>query len=108
MMTFEKRLLVINSLLLAGFCFAFIQRGNTEFLIYIGVTVFFLALIAFTLRKIDYSRSALVGLTIWSAMHLAGVGGYMNTSLDLVADFVGAVLALCYIALVQPLHAGRP
>ena len=26
-----------------------------------------------------------------------GVGGFINTSLDLVADFVGAVLAIIYI-----------
>ena len=27
-----------------------------------------------------------------------GVGGYMNTSLDLVADFVGAIIAWVWIA----------
>lgn len=28
-----------------------------------------------------------------------GVGGFINTSLDLVSDFVGAVLAMIYIQL---------
>jgi len=28
-----------------------------------------------------------------------GVGGFINTSLDLVADFIGAILAMTYIAL---------
>ena len=27
----------------------------------------------------------------------SGVGGYINTSLDLVADFIGAILAMMYV-----------
>lgn len=192
MTRFHKVLIAVNILLLVGFGFAFMQRGNTEFMIYIGVTTFFLLVVGATLRNVGYSRGTLIGLTIWSAMHLAGggivvgegrlydvmlfpltdalpifrydqlvhiigfgaatllmhaliagslrpearnpislsivvvmaglgvgalneiiefsvsllledngVGGYVNTSLDLVADLIGAVLAMGYILLME-------
>ena len=35
-----------------------------------------------------------------------GIGGYVNTSLDLVADFIGAILALLVIRMQNFLPAG--
>lgn len=67
-------LLAINLALLIGFGISFLTRQNHEFVIYIGVIVFFLGLIGTTRNKVSYSFSALVGLTIWSALHMAGGG----------------------------------
>ena len=33
-----------------------------------------------------------------------GVGGYVNTSLDLVADLIGAIIAMAYILKKELLH----
>jgi putative membrane protein len=65
-------LLAINLAMILGFGAWFLVRLNYEFIIYVGVIVFFLCLIRISLRKVDYSLGALVGLTVWSALHLAG------------------------------------
>jgi hypothetical protein len=67
-------LLLVNLALLAGFSINFIARQNYEFIIYICVILFFLGLIGFTRKKVDYSLCALIVLTIWAALHLAGGG----------------------------------
>lgn len=70
----ERFLLFINAALILGFGFIFLQRANYEFIIYVGVIVFFMCLIGATIRSIAYTPATLVGLTVWSAMHLAGGG----------------------------------
>lgn len=67
-------LLIINLALVLGFGGVFLTRGNTEFVIYIGVIIFFMAIIGVTLKAARYTTATLVGLTVWSAMHLAGGG----------------------------------
>jgi hypothetical protein len=67
-------LLLINLALIAGFGSLFLARLNYEFLIYVGVIVFFLCLIGISIKKVDYTLDSLVGLTVWSALHLAGGG----------------------------------
>ncbi|MCX7000706.1 MAG: DUF2238 domain-containing protein [Candidatus Sumerlaeota bacterium] len=67
-------LLLINLALIAGFGSLFLARLNYEFLIYVGVIVFFLCLIGISIKKVDYTLGSLVGLTVWSALHLAGGG----------------------------------
>lgn len=69
-------LLVVNLLLIFGFGSVFLSRQNYEFLIYVGVIILFLCLIGTSINKVNYTLGSLVGLTIWSAMHLAG-GGIM-------------------------------
>ena len=177
-------------LLLFGVFYGF-QR-NYEFLMYIGVIVFFFVLILATNSRVNYPNSILWGLTAWGVLHMCGggirvgdhvlygqilipisnkyeifrfdqfvhivgfgvatllmhhllrpllkpdlnrwtalsivvvmaglgvgalneivefiavvvmpetgVGGYVNTSLDLVSDFVGALLALVYIRVAE-------
>jgi len=188
----KGQLPILFTNLIALFLFSshFIIRKNYEFIIYIGVIIFFLALILITNKKVYYPNAVLWGLTGWAIMHMAGgsiylgqtklyelmilplsqkypvfrydqlvhiigfgaatltmfyvlkpllradinrpialsiivvltglgigalneiiefittcvipetgVGGYVNTSLDLVADFFGAVLALCILRL---------
>ena len=67
-------LLLINLALIIGFGALFLARLNYEFLIYVGVIIFFLCLIGISLKKVDYTLGSLVGLTVWSALHLAGGG----------------------------------
>ncbi len=65
-------LAAVNIALCVIFGSMFVLRLNYEFIIYVGVILFFLCLIGFSLRWIHYTPMALVGLTIWSALHLAG------------------------------------
>ena len=65
-------LLLVNLALIVGFGWVYLTRQNYEFIIYVGVIIFFLCLIGVSIRKIDYTLGALVGLTVWSALHLAG------------------------------------
>ncbi|MFC1461606.1 DUF2238 domain-containing protein [Verrucomicrobiota bacterium] len=69
-------LLLINLALIVGFGSLFLTRLNYEFLIYVGVIVFFMCLIGVSIKRVDYTLGSLVGLTVWSALHLAG-GGIM-------------------------------
>ena len=67
-------LLLINLALIAGFGLLFLVRLNYEFVIYVGVIIFFLCLVVISIKKVDYPLGTLVGLTVWSALHLAGGG----------------------------------
>lgn len=67
-------MLLVNLALIAGFGSLFLVRLNYEFIIYVGVIIFFLLLILVSIKKVNYTPSALVGLTVWSALHLAGGG----------------------------------
>lgn len=67
-------LILVNAALIAGFGSLFLARLNYEFIIYVGVIIFFLCLVGVSVRKIDYTLGSLVGLTVWSALHLAGGG----------------------------------
>jgi hypothetical protein len=67
-------LLLSNLALIIGFGALFLARLNYEFLIYVGVIIFFLCLIGISLKKVDYTLGSLVGLTVWSSLHLAGGG----------------------------------
>jgi len=68
----HRILLLINLLLIVGFGAMYLIRLNYEFIIYVGVIIFFLIVIAATIKKVDYTLASLVGLTVWSALHLAG------------------------------------
>ena len=69
-------LLLINLALIAGFGSLYLARLNYEFVIYVGVILFFICIVGISLKKVDYTLGTLVGLTVWSALHLAG-GGIM-------------------------------
>jgi putative membrane protein len=71
-------ILTTNILALIFFIILFIRRENYEFLIYIGVIVFFLAIIVFTNKKINYPNAVLWGLTLWSILHMTGGGIFIN------------------------------
>ncbi len=67
-------LLLINLALIVVFGALFLARLNYEFIIYVGVIIFFLCLMGISIKKVDYTLGSLVGLTVWSALHLAGGG----------------------------------
>jgi len=71
-------LLIINITLLLTFGTVFVLRKNFEFAIYVGVIVACLALVTLTFWRVAYSIATLWGLTIWSIMHMAGGGIYIN------------------------------
>lgn len=68
----QRVLLLLNSALICGFGLVYLARRNYEFIIYVGVIVFFVLLIVATRRKVNYTTGALVALTVWAALHLAG------------------------------------
>ena len=74
MKKFLMILLMINLALIVIFTAIFWSRHNYEFIIYVCVIIFAMFLIALSINKVEYTAAALVGLTIWSAMHLAGGG----------------------------------
>ena len=74
-MKFEKRLIplfIVNFITLAIFTVVYAAKANFEFLLYIGVIIFFVFLIIWTNKKVKYSTSILWGLSIWAIMHMAG------------------------------------
>jgi uncharacterized membrane protein YjdF len=71
-------LLIINAGLAAVFGSIFLLNRNYEFIIYVGVIIVFLILIGVTFFRVAYSTVTLTGLTIWSLMHMAGGGVYIN------------------------------
>lgn len=71
-------ILIVNVLALAIFVVVFLSRQNYEFLIYVGVIIFFLILILATNRKVVYPLSVLWGLTAWSILHMSGGGIFIQ------------------------------
>lgn len=71
-------IVLANAFVLLIFIFIFLSKQNYEFLIYVGVIVFFFALILLTNKKVGYPNSLLWGLSLWSVMHMAGGGLYVN------------------------------
>lgn len=69
---------LVNLLSVVIFSLIFLKRKNYEFMIYIGVIVFFLFLILFTNKKMDYPNGMLWGLTSWSLLHMSGGGIFIN------------------------------
>lgn len=71
-------ILLVNIISLAFFTVFFISRKNYEFLIYIGVIIFFLLVIIATNNRVDYPNEILWGLTFWALLHMSGGGFYIK------------------------------
>ena len=67
-------ILIVNLVYLLISLFVFLGRENYEFVMYIGVLVFFLVLVLATNKKINYPNSVLWMLTAWGILHMAGGG----------------------------------
>ncbi len=69
-------IVIVTALII--FTFIFASRRNYEFIFYIGVIVFFLLLIIFTNKRVDYPLPVLWGLGVWALLHMSGGGIYIN------------------------------
>lgn len=74
MKTHHYVLLAVNLAMIVGFGMIFFQKANYEFVIYIGVILAAIGVIGASLRRVDYPMAALVGLTVWAGLHMAGGG----------------------------------
>jgi len=74
---------IVNLIYLAIALYAFLGRKNYEFVMYIGVIVFFLIIILFTNKKVNYPNFLLWGLTLWGLMHMAGGGWFITEDMIL-------------------------
>ena len=76
-MKMKKELIPLFSVYLLSviiFSIIFSFRKNYEFLIYIGVIIFFGILIYFTYEKTKFPNFVLWGLLIWAMLHMSGGG----------------------------------
>tara|TARA_Y100000310_G_scaffold339842_1_gene433781 strand:+ start:5302 stop:5892 length:591 start_codon:yes stop_codon:yes gene_type:complete len=71
-------IVVVNIIALVIFTIIFFSRKNYEFIIYVGVIIFFLLLILYTNKKINYPNGVLWGLTAWSLLHMSGGGIFIG------------------------------
>ena len=71
-------ILITNIIALIIFSFVFFSRKNYEFIIYIGVIIFFLLVIVYSNKKINYPNGVLWGLTLWSVLHMSGGGIFIG------------------------------
>lgn len=80
-MLFKKgqlSIFIVNLISLIAFTPFFIARRNYEFIIYIGVILFFVLLILSTNKKVNYPNVLLWSLTVWGIFHMAGGGILIN------------------------------
>jgi putative membrane protein len=74
----QKPILIYLLSVLAVFTAVFIYQENYEFIFYIGVILFFFALILLTNNRVEYPKDVLWGLAAWATMHMAGGGVYIG------------------------------
>lgn len=75
MLSLEKKhipLLIFNIGVIVFFGSKFLFPLNYEFLIYIGVIIFFLLVILFTNKHMKYNMLLLWCLSLWAFLHMAG------------------------------------
>ncbi|MEN7982186.1 MAG: DUF2238 domain-containing protein [Nanoarchaeota archaeon] len=70
----QWKIFILTLIYLLVFTFIFLSRKNYEFIIYVGVVVFFFSLILFTNKKVNYPNSVLWGLSFWGFLHMSGGG----------------------------------
>jgi len=71
-------ILIVFLVFLFFYALHFYRTDNIEFLIYIGVVIFFFLLIVFTNPRVKYPNTILWGLTLWAFLHLSGGGVYLG------------------------------
>jgi len=67
-------ILAVNLIYLLVFGAFYGYRRNYEFLLYVGVIVFFFVVIIATNERVKYPNHILWGLTLWSLLHMCGGG----------------------------------
>ncbi|MBI5115038.1 hypothetical protein HZA56_01030, partial [Candidatus Poribacteria bacterium] len=71
-------ILILNVCAVIFYAALFASRKNYEFLLYIGVIIFFLVVILATDKKVNYPNDVLWGLTLWALLHMSGGGLYIG------------------------------
>ena len=74
----QIRVLAFLLLFLIPFTIYFATLKNYEFLMYIGVIFFFMAVIILTNKRVDYPLPVLWGLAAWALLHMSGGGFFIN------------------------------
>ena len=69
---------ITNTAITLMFIGVFLVKQNFEFMIYVGVLIFFMALVLATNKKVKYSNGLLWGLSFWAIAHMAGGGIYIG------------------------------
>jgi len=70
----QPLILIVNLIYLLIASAIFMSRKNYEFLLYVGVIIFFFVLIVLTNEKVRYPNFVLWGLTFWGILHMLGGG----------------------------------
>jgi len=70
----EWGVLAFASAYVIGFAVYFLRIGNSEFLWYVATLVFFMVLIAATMRTSRFPPAILWALAVWGLAHMAGGG----------------------------------
>jgi len=65
-------IIIVNAVYLICFGIYYIMKKNYEFMIYIGIVLFFAVLIGLSIEKVKYTNGVLWGLTAWGFFHMAG------------------------------------
>ena len=73
----QPPILIVNIIALVVFSGLYLSRQNYEFLLYVGVILFFLLLILLTNDRVNFPNNVLWGLTAWSLLHISGGGIYV-------------------------------
>lgn len=69
-----RPLVLLHFLIVGGFTAYYLIEGGFEFMIYIGVILFFTWLIWVSRKKFNYPMPLLWGLAIWAWLHMSGGG----------------------------------
>ncbi len=70
--------MIFNCCALFLFSAHFLIERNYEFIIYVGVILFFVMVVIITNGKVRYPNAVLWGLTLWAVLHMAGGSLYIN------------------------------
>lgn len=88
----QRLIVAVNIIALAIFTFIFLARQNYEFIIYIAVIVFFMAVILATNHRVNFPNDVLWGLTMWAFLHMVGGGlviGGIRVYDFMILDIIG-------------------
>jgi hypothetical protein len=102
-------ILFVNLCAILSFGIYFIRNFNYEFVIYVGVIVFFLAVLIFINDKVYFPNYVLWLLTLWALMHMAGGSVHINGTLLyklILVPLSKTIPIFCYDQLVHIIGFG--
>lgn len=100
----EKLVALVNLAYVSVFGAVAISRGNYEFVMYAGVILFFLTLILYHQRRVQFDMVILGGLTVWGLSHMSG--GLIRVGSDVLYNLQLVPVVLRYDQLAHFLGFG--